>query len=288
MNHAIKAHLDPMISFVSPGQILDLNPKDIMGLAIPRVGRKVQVAVLGEFKQLFGASGLTISIPEWSSEVTIIESIHVTCDGFVFVCTIGGSPELNELGRKTVEAIVLRMEADRKTGKHKEPVMTFFTAVQQSRNAVSMLYKKDGEKLRYCYTIMGIPNLRVVSNDYLIYSHREEIRKMSLNAIRKGEYLSTDYVCHIRQNVVYLGRPNFDAQPYVPMTLADGRSVKLDLAILNSRFEDRIFSEENLSGTLFRSQVSGVIGKLRQRLNTTAIYGAVQGSNLVLIPEAVA
>ena len=196
---------------------------------------------------------------------------------------------MNELGRETVEAIVLRMEADRKAGKYKEPVMTFFTAVQQqSRNAVSMLYKKDGEKLKYHYTIMGIPNLRVVSNDYLIYSHREEIRKMSLNAIRKGAYLSTDYVCHTRQNVVYLGRPNFDAQPYVPMTLADGRSVKLDLAILNSRFEDRIFPEENLSSTLFRSQVSGVIGKLRQRLDTTAIYGAVQGSNLVLIPEAVA
>lgn len=287
MNQAMHmAHLDPVISFVTIRQLMSLNPREIMGLAIPKRGDKVQVAVLKEFEQLLDNGGLKVSIPEWSSEVTIIESIHVTSDGLVFVCAIGGSPELNALGREAVEVIVNRMELDRVANGSKEPVMTFFTAVQPAKNAVSLLYKREGVKLRYCYTIMGIPNLRIVSNDYLIYSHREEIRKLSLNGMRRGMYLATDYICHTKKPIIYLGKPSFGNNPYVPMTLADGKSVKLRLSVLESNFKDTIFSEENLPGTIFQQHVNGVIGKLAKRkFDAAAIYGAVQGNKLILMPR---
>lgn len=282
------AHLNPMVSFVTPRQLMSLNPKDIMGLAIPRRGERVQVAVIGEFERLLGIDGLKVSIPEWSSEVTIIESVHVTSDGLVFVCAIGGSPELNSLGKEAIEAIVCRMERDRAALGSKDPVMTFFTAVQPARNAVSLLYKRDGDKLKYCYAIMGIPNLRVVNDNYLIYSHREQIRKLSINAMRRGQYLATDYVCRARQPIIHLGKPSFSGNPYVPMTLADGKSGKLRLSILESGLKEGVFVEENLPSTVFQDHVNGVIGKLTQRLDTSAIYGAVRGKDLVLIPKVVA
>lgn len=265
-----------------------IHPENIVSIAIPKSpSGKIKLKLLDpDFRERIEVMcGETIvSLPSWPKhDHTIIESIQITENGLVFVVVVGKSP--SQYGTEVIKAIVSRM-IDR-------GMADFYAAIpEEASKTRCIVYSLDDcGGMTYKFTLMGVPNLRVINDELAIHTSvgedagKNEIRMMSLRDIKRGKCLSSDFMCASNSEIAFLGRLNARAKhPYVPVTFKDERILRLSLESLIQGRKGVFFESSNAKeNTTFLTSATKVIGKLG-----FGLYGAVWNGCLVLTPKKIA